>query len=104
MKVPSRRKPATIRKMPAITVASSTPSMPCRSTAEATRTMKAPAGPPTWKRLPPSSEIRKPPTMAVNSPRSGVVPDAMAIAMDSGSATIATVRPAMASARKAARP
>ncbi len=43
-----------------------------RSTA-ATSTMKAPAGPPIWKRLPPSAEIRKPPTMAVNSPRSGVV-------------------------------
>ena len=36
--------------------------------------MKAPAGPPIWKRLPPSAEIRKPPTIAVYSPRSGVAP------------------------------
>jgi hypothetical protein len=28
-------------------------------------TMNAPAGPPIWNRLPPSAEIRKPPTMAV---------------------------------------
>jgi hypothetical protein len=28
-------------------------------------TMKAPAGPPIWKRLPPSAETRKPPTIAV---------------------------------------
>ena len=80
------------------------PSIPWRATVAATSTMKAPAGPPTWKRLPPSAEIRKPPTMAVNSPRSGVVPEAMAIAMESGSATIATVRPATASARRAASP
>ena len=37
----------------------------------------------------------KPPITAVVSPRSGVTPEAMAIAIDSGSATIATVRPAM---------
>ena len=104
MKVPSRRRPASARKTPAIMVASTTPSMPWRSTADATRTMKAPAGPPTWKRLPPSAEMRKPPTMAVNSPRSGVAPEAMAIAIESGSATMATVSPAMASARSAASP
>ena len=33
------------------------------ATISATSTMKAPAGPPIWKRLPPSSEIRKPPTI-----------------------------------------
>lgn len=42
--------------------------------------------------------------MAVNSPRSGPTPEAMAMAMESGSATMATVSPAMASARNAARP
>ena len=85
-------------------VASSTPSMPCRATAEATNTMKAPAGPPTWKRLPPSAEMRKPPTIAVKSPRSGPKPDAIAIAIESGKATMATVSPAVTSARNAARP
>ena len=104
MKVPSRSRPAAIRNSPAIAVASTMPSMPWRSTVEATSTMKAPAGPPTWKRLPPSDEIRKPPTMAVNRPRSGGTPEAMAIAMDSGSATIATVRPATASALSAFSP
>ena len=43
--------------------------MPWRSTAAATSTMNAPAGPPIWNRLPPSAEIRKPPMMAVKSPR-----------------------------------
>ena len=61
--------------------------------------MKAPAGPPIWKRLPPSSDTMKPPTIAVYSPRSGETPEAIAMAIDSGSATIATVSPAMASAR-----
>ena len=70
----------------------------------ATSTMKAPAGPPIWKRLPPSAETRKPPTMEVKSPRSGVTPDAMAIAMDSGKATMATVSPANASAPRSAQP
>jgi hypothetical protein len=37
--------------------------------------------------------------MAVTSPIAGVTPAAMAIAIESGSATIATVSPAMASAR-----
>ena len=64
--------------------------------------MKAPVGPPICTRLPPRSEIRNPPMMAVTSPLAGSVPDAMAIAMLSGIATIATVIPARASARKAA--
>ena len=66
--------------------------------------MKAPAGPPIWKRLPPSAETRKPPTIAVNRPRSGEAPEAMAIAIDRGSATIATVSPDTVSARSAAQP
>jgi hypothetical protein len=79
-------------------VASSNPLTPCRSTVAATSTMKAPAGPPIWKRLPPSAETRKPPMTAVNSPRSGETPEEIAIAIDSGSATIATVSPATRSA------
>ena len=73
--------------------------MPCCATVAATSTINAPAGPPTWKRLPPSAETRNPPTMAVNNPLSGDTPEAMAIAIDRGSATIATVSPAIASAR-----
>ena len=34
-------------------------------------TMKAPVGPPICTRLPPSAEIRKPATTAVNSPTAG---------------------------------
>ena len=59
-------------------VASMSPSTPCRATVAATSTVNAAAGPPIWKRLPPSAEIRKPPMAAVNSPRSGVTPEAMA--------------------------
>jgi hypothetical protein len=88
----------TIRKAPAIIVARIRPSTPWRSTVEATSTMKAPAGPPIWKRLPPNADTMNPPMIAVKSPLSGVTPDAMAIAIDSGKATIATVSPAMKSA------
>ena len=63
-------------------------------------TTNAPVGPPIWKRLPPRKEIKKPATIAVNSPRSGVVPDAIAKAMDSGKAIIATVSPATQSRLK----
>jgi hypothetical protein len=65
MKVPSRRKPTARSTSPESMVASISPSTPCRSTVDATSTMKAPAGPPTWKRLPPRAEMRKPPTIAV---------------------------------------
>ena len=63
----------------------------------------SPAGPPIWNRLPPSAEITKPPTIAVYRPCAGDAPDAIAIAIDNGNATIATVSPATASARKCAR-
>src|SRR5262245_46632746 len=42
--------------------------------------------------------MRKPATTAVTRPLSGVVPDAIAIAMASGRATMATVTPAIVSA------
>lgn len=64
--------------------------------------MKAPVGPPIWKREPPNAEIRKPATTAVTRPLSGVVPEAIASAIASGRATIATVSPAIASWRKSA--
>jgi hypothetical protein len=43
--------------------------------------------------LPPIKDIRNPATTAVNRPFSGETFDAIAIAIDSGSATIATTRP-----------
>ena len=51
-------------------------------------------GPEICTALPPSSAMRKPATMAVYRPCSGPTPDAMASAMDSGSATMATTTPA----------
>ena len=48
----------------------------------------AAVGPPICTREPPSSEIRKPATIAVCRPLSGVVPEAIASAIESGSATI----------------
>src|SRR5262249_15030517 len=51
-----------------------------------------------WTREPPSAEIRMPATTTVTSPSPGLAPEAIAIAMASGSATIATVRPATRSA------
>ena len=66
--------------------------------------MKAAVGPPICTREPPSAEIRKPAMIAVCRPFSGVVPEAIASAIASGSATMATVRPAMASALNVASP
>ena len=46
-------------------VAMNRPDRPKRSMIVPISTMKAPAGPPIWNRLPPSADIRKPPTTAV---------------------------------------
>ena len=67
------------------------------ATTPATMTTKAPVGPPICTRLPPSREIRKPATTAVNRPRSGGTPEPMAKAIASGSATTPTTMPAMRS-------
>ena len=61
-------------------------------------TMKAPAGPPICTFEPPRAEIRKPATMAVIRPCSGLRPEAIAKAIASGSATMPTVMPAPTSA------
>src|SRR5947209_16820501 len=63
----------------------------------ATMTTNAPVGPPICTRLPPSSEIRNPATMAVYNPCAGETPDAMPNAIASGSATTPTTRPAIKS-------
>ena len=64
MKLPSCSSPIAIRITPDSMVASSSPSRPCWATVAETSTMNAPAGPPIWKRLPPSAETRNPPTTA----------------------------------------
>src|SRR5262245_31169464 len=89
---------------PAIKVASSSPLKPCRAITPATMTTNAPVGPPIWTREPPSAEIRKPATIAVTNPSRGLAPLAIPSAIASGSATTATVSPAIASARRSARP
>jgi hypothetical protein len=103
-KTPSRRIPSAPSISPDRNVASTSPSTPCRITVAATSTMNAPAGPPIWYRLPPSADTRKPPTIAATSPRSGDTPEAMAMAIDRGSATTATVSPARRSARNPRSP
>ena len=57
-------------------------------------------GPPTCTLDPPRNEIKNPAITAVMSPLSGEAPEAIAKAMAKGSATIATVNPAIASLRK----
>jgi hypothetical protein len=47
-----------------ITVSRS-PSSPILAAVAATNTMKAPAGPPIWKRLPLNTDTKAPPMMAV---------------------------------------
>ena len=66
-------------------------------------TMNAPAGPPICTFDPPSTAIRKPATIAVIRPCSGLTPLAMPKAMASGRATMPTVTPAMTSLKKRAR-
>jgi len=63
-------------------------------------TTKAAVGPVTECIEPPVSATRIPATMAVKRPHWGGAPDAMARAIESGKATIPTVRPAPRSARR----
>ena len=58
----------------------------------------AAAGPETWRRHPPKRAATIPPTIAVTRPTSGLTPEALAIASDSGSATRATAMAAIRSA------
>ncbi len=71
--------------------------MPFLATMPATMVAKAAVGPDTCTALPPRAEIRNPAMMAVKIPCSGPTPDASAKAMDSGSAMIATIIPAIRS-------
>ena len=97
IKLPSLKKPITARIIPARTVASISPSIPFWATMPATMVANAAVGPAICTRLPPKKEIRKPAVIAVYIPCSGPTPDASASAIDSGSAIIATIMPAMTS-------
>jgi hypothetical protein len=88
---------------PAIMVASSKPVTPCASTMPNTTTMKALAGPAIWTLEPPSSATTKPPTIAAHKPDEGGKPEAMAMAMAKGRATMPTVTPAPKSLLKVAQ-
>ena len=98
MNRPSRKTPATIWRKAAIRVAATSPCMPYLVTTSETRNVIAAAGPETWSRQPPKSATTIPPTMAVTRPTSGLTPEALAMASDSGKATSATAIPASASA------
>ena len=100
---PSRTRPNRSRITPAIRVAAASPSTPCFWTIAYTMTTNAPVGPPIWTREPPNAEMRNPATIAVNKPRSGVTPLAIANAIASGSATMPTITPATTSANSWSR-
>ena len=61
MKVPSLSKPIAAMSMPRQQRGKDQAVEAVRATVAETSTMNAPAGPPIWKRLPPSAETRKPP-------------------------------------------
>ena len=87
----------TMRRIPAMMVATISPSVPSRATIPATMVANAAVGPAIWTLLPPKNDTRKPATIAVYTPASGPTPDAMASAIESGSAIIATMIPATTS-------
>ena len=101
--LPNLASPIATRITPAMSVATVSPSMPYFCTMPYTITTNAPVGPPICTREPPNAEMMKPATMAVHRPRSGVTPLAMAKAIASGSATMPTITPAIASLVNCAR-
>ena len=80
--------------IPAIMVARNNPSIPSVKIIPATIVANAAVGPVILTLLPPKSAVTKPAIIAVKSPVSGVAPEAIASAMESGSAIIATIMPA----------
>ncbi len=80
-----------------MSVAATRPLSPSVATMPATMVANAAVGPEICTREPPRNAMRKPATMAVYRPASGPTPEAMASAMESGSATTATTMPEMMS-------
>ena len=97
IRLPKWQSPIRIRKIPARMVEITSPSNPSFATIPATIVANAAVGPAIWTLLPPSAEMTNPATIAVKIPASGPTPDASASAMDSGSAMIATMIPAVTS-------
>ena len=75
-------------------VAKNKPSSPFVLTIVATIVANAAVGPEMFTLLPPKSAIIKPAIIAVYRPCSGLTPEAIANAIESGSAIIATMMPA----------
>ena len=78
-------------------MATTRPSIPSCATIPATIVANAAVGPAICTLLPPSAEMTKPATIAVNIPASGPTPEASANAIDNGNAIIATIIPAVTS-------
>ena len=94
---PILKAPSRIKRIPAIKVAAASPEYPNFSITLKTMTANAPVGPPICTRLPPKKEMQNPAIIAVNNPRSGPTPLAIAKAIASGSATMPTMIPAIKS-------
>ena len=75
MSLPSRAYPATIKRIPAITDATISPSKPYLAITSKITTTNAPVGPPICTLVPPKNEMKKPATTAVTRPLSGDAPD-----------------------------
>ena len=86
--------PIASRMTPAMSVATCRPPIPYCAVMPASTAMNAPVGPEIWTRVPPSSEVARPATIAVYRPCAGVAPEAIANAMASGMATMPTMTPA----------
>lgn len=95
IRFPKWHNPIIIRKIPARMVEIMRPSIPFLATIPATMVANAAVGPAICTLLPPRAEITNPATIAVKIPASGPTPEARANAMDSGSAIIATIMPAV---------
>lgn len=91
IRLPKWHNPIIIRKIPARMVEIMRPSIPFLATMVA----NAAVGPAICTLLPPRAEITNSATIAVKIPASGPTPEARANAMDSGSAIIATIMPAV---------
>lgn len=94
---PTCEAPSATRITPAIIVHMKRPSLPYSAMMPATTTTNAPVGPPIAVSVPPSADVINPAMTAVYMPAWGGMPEAMANAIASGSATSPTVAPAIAS-------
>ncbi len=100
---PNRSTPDTSTIRPArMPIAATAPAPSCATSGTST-TVIAPVGPETWKFEPPNTPAIRPATIAVVSPAAAPRPVVMPNARASGSATTATVTPAIASSRQPAR-